>query len=62
VTVHVPLEDRFTPVTWMVELETPTVPHVEVVAPAAEALVEGVDQPVGTAIVSSPFVTVVAAV
>jgi hypothetical protein len=42
------------PVTWMVLPEAPTVPHVEVVKPAAEPVVEGADQPDGTATVTSP--------
>jgi hypothetical protein len=62
VTAHVPLIDRFTPVTWIVEPEIPTVPHVDVVAPAAEAVVEGADQAAGTAIVTSPLETATPAV
>src|SRR5579871_5266532 len=49
------LADRLTTVTWIVEPAMPTVPQVEVVAPSAVAVVEGADQPAGTATVSSPF-------
>jgi len=45
VTVHVPLIDRLTPVTWIVEPEIPTEPHVDVVAPCADAVVDGVASP-----------------
>jgi hypothetical protein len=60
------LEDRFTPVTWIVELDTPTVPpgHVVVVNPALDPVVDGADHPeaVGTASVTSPAVMVLVAV
>src|SRR5436305_3863831 len=46
----------------MVDPDTPTVPHVEAVKPAAEPVVDGGDHDEGTATVSSPFDTVVAAV
>jgi hypothetical protein len=61
--VQVSLGERPTPVTWIVELETPIPdPQLDVVAPAAAELVDGVDQPAGTAIVSPPPATVVVAV
>jgi hypothetical protein len=34
----------------------PTVPHVEVVKPAAKPVIDGVDQPAGTTIASAPLV------
>jgi hypothetical protein len=41
-------------VTWIADPDTATVPHVEVVAPVAEALADGLGQPAGTARASVP--------
>ena len=62
VIVHVWAAVLFTPVTWIVLPATPTVPQVDVVAPGAEPVVDGIDQPAGTATSIWPFVIVVAAV
>ena len=43
------------PVTWIVEPATPTVPHVDVVNPAAEPVGDGADHPAGTATLSCPL-------
>ena len=51
-----------TPVTWIVLLAIPTVPQVELVKPGSVPLVEGADQPAGTATLTCLFVFVAAAV
>jgi hypothetical protein len=45
-----------------VEPEIPIVPHVDVVAPGAEAALDGADHSAGTAIVNSPELSVAPAV
>jgi hypothetical protein len=52
----------FIAVTWIVLLAMPTVPHVEVVKPGLEPVVDGADQPAGTATVISPALIARAAV